>query len=95
MPVAHSFDNSAVAVRAAIANQDFSVEALTSQFLSRIAAGNGHIGAVRFVLGDQALSAARAMDVRIGAGDTLPPLAGLPLIIKENCDTAGAVCFSS
>lgn len=85
-------DTSAVAACRAIRQRDVSVQELTSRFLAQIDAGNGTIGAVRHILHDQANDAARAMDARIQSGAPLPPLAGLPVIIKENCDTIGALC---
>lgn len=88
----YSFETSAVAACAAIRKRDVSVQELTSRFLGRIEDGNGRIGAVRHALADQAIEAARAMDARIRAGEALPLLAGLPVVVKENCDTVGAAC---
>lgn len=80
-----------MAALAAIRRRDVSVAALTSRFLERIGEGNAAIGAVRHLSAD-AMTAALAMDARIQAGDALPPLAGLPVLVKENCDTAGVPC---
>ncbi|WP_158268971.1 amidase [Ensifer sp. NM-2] len=84
--------SSMTAARVAITRRDVSVEALTSRFLSIIADSNSVIGAVRSVAADEALEAARAMDIRLEAGGSLAPLAGMPVIVKENCDTAGMAC---
>jgi Asp-tRNA(Asn)/Glu-tRNA(Gln) amidotransferase A subunit family amidase len=90
--MAHSIATSARAALAAIRRGDVSIQELTSHFLERIAADNAAIGALRDVLADDAMASARAMDERIRAGQPLPPLGGLPLVIKENCDVAGAAC---
>jgi Asp-tRNA(Asn)/Glu-tRNA(Gln) amidotransferase A subunit family amidase len=90
--VAHSFETSAEAACAAIRERDVSAQELTSRFLARIEAGNGSLGAIRHVMVDQAIEAARALDAKIEAGERLPPLAGLPVVVKENCDTAGVPC---
>jgi Asp-tRNA(Asn)/Glu-tRNA(Gln) amidotransferase A subunit family amidase len=90
--VAESFEMSVVAALTAIRERDVSAQELTSRFLKRIESGNGDIGALRHTLADQAIEVARAMDVRIRAGEALPPLAGLPVVVKENCDTVGAPC---
>ncbi|MGH6860452.1 MAG: amidase, partial [Phyllobacterium sp.] len=68
------------------------MEVLTSHFLSRIQSGNPQLCALRFVDEEQALQAARAMDRRLAAGEPLPALAGVPVVVKENCDTAGMPC---
>lgn len=80
----------ATAAKVAIAKGNVSVEALTAHFLSAIEETNRQIHAVRFVTGEQALETARALDRQIEAGVTAGPLAGIPVIIKENCDTVGA-----
>ena len=90
--MAHSFETNAEAACAAIRNRDVSAQELTSHFLARIEAGNGSLGAIRHVMADQAIEAARAVDAKTEAGEALPPLAGLPVVVKENCDTAGAPC---
>jgi Asp-tRNA(Asn)/Glu-tRNA(Gln) amidotransferase A subunit family amidase len=87
-----TFPVRAVEAKAAVARRDVSAEALTSHFLSKIAQTNGQTHAVRFVMNDQALENARAVDRKIETGDTPCSLAGIPVIVKENCDTVGAPC---
>lgn len=88
----HSIDTSAMAALAAIRQRDVSVAELTSRFLARITEGNAAVGAVRHSLADTAMAAALAMDKRIEARGVVPPLAGLPVVVKENCDTADVAC---
>jgi Asp-tRNA(Asn)/Glu-tRNA(Gln) amidotransferase A subunit family amidase len=80
------------AASSAVTRRDFSFEELTSQFLSRIAESNAAVGAIRVTAVAEALNAARAMDRLLEAGGPLPPLAGMPVVIKENCDTIGIPC---
>jgi Asp-tRNA(Asn)/Glu-tRNA(Gln) amidotransferase A subunit family amidase len=87
-----SLDTSAVAALSVLQKRDVSAVDLTSHFLAHIEAGNAGISAVRHVLAEQALDAARLIDRKRHSRDTLPPIAGLPVLVKENCDTAGAPC---
>jgi Asp-tRNA(Asn)/Glu-tRNA(Gln) amidotransferase A subunit family amidase len=89
--VTDPFEKSAVAACAAIRRRDVSVQELTSHFLARIERGNCGIRALRHVMADRAIEAAGVIDARIRAGEALP-LAGLPFVVKENCDTVGAPC---
>ena len=88
----HSLHTSAVAALSALQKRDVSAHDLTSHFLAHIKAGNAGIAAVRHVLAEQALDAAQLVDKRRQSGDFVPPLAGLPVLVKENCDTVGASC---
>jgi Asp-tRNA(Asn)/Glu-tRNA(Gln) amidotransferase A subunit family amidase len=87
-----SIGTSAVAALSALQNGDVSAFDLTSHFLAHIKAGNAGISAVRHVLAEQAFDAARLGDKKRQSGGHIPPLAGLPVLVKENCDTAGAPC---
>jgi Asp-tRNA(Asn)/Glu-tRNA(Gln) amidotransferase A subunit family amidase len=90
--VTYSDETTAVAVLSAIRERDVSAQDLTSRFLARIERGNPRICAMRHVAARDALDTARALEAHIRAGGALPPLAGLPVVIKENCDTAGLPC---
>lgn len=68
-----------------------SAEALTAACLERIAARNTDIRAVSDVLGDSALATARDIDRRRADGGPLGALAGLPVLVKDLVDVAGAV----
>lgn len=73
----------AAAVRA---RRLFAVELVTAA-LERIERLNPALNAATLVLPDRALEEARAVDERGPAG----PLAGLPLLVKDNTDLAGTV----
>ena len=57
--------------------------------LQRIGELDAHVHAFLSVNHDAALAAARQWDVRYAGGEDLPPLAGIPIAIKDNICTAG------
>jgi Asp-tRNA(Asn)/Glu-tRNA(Gln) amidotransferase A subunit family amidase len=69
--------------------REVSAEALVAESLGRIERLDGPINAVVRTRGDVALADAAAIDARIEAGEDPGPLAGLPLLVKDNEDTAG------
>ena len=75
------FDSAAVQA-AALASGDISSVELTQAHLDRIAAVDGDVHAFLHV-SDQALVTAAAIDARRAAGETLSPLAGVPVAIKD------------
>src|SRR5215212_4527793 len=79
---------SAVELRARIGRGDVSCEEVTREALGRIAALEPAIRAFVTVTEESALEQARAMDVRRARGEALPPLAGLPVALKDNFSTA-------
>lgn len=66
---------------------ELSAEQLVSATLDRIGARDESVGAWVCLDGPAALVAARAVDERRKRGDTLPPLAGIPVGIKDIIDT--------
>jgi Asp-tRNA(Asn)/Glu-tRNA(Gln) amidotransferase A subunit family amidase len=64
-------------------------QALVTASLERIDRLDGPVNAVISTRGDDALADAAAIDARIVAGDDPGPLAGLPLLVKDNEDCAG------
>jgi Asp-tRNA(Asn)/Glu-tRNA(Gln) amidotransferase A subunit family amidase len=81
-----------MAAVAAIRNRDCSVADLTEGFLARIGEYNPWINALRDTDADQARQTARALDARLDRGEDIGPLGGLPVVVKENCDSAGYTC---
>ncbi|MDR1449689.1 MAG: Asp-tRNA(Asn)/Glu-tRNA(Gln) amidotransferase subunit GatA [Propionibacteriaceae bacterium] len=66
-----------------------SVEAVQA-CLDRIEAADAAVGAFLHVDADRALAAARAVDARRAAGADLPPLAGVPVAVKDAFAMTGA-----
>ncbi|HZD18365.1 MAG TPA: amidase [Actinomycetota bacterium] len=71
----------------AIRERRVSVVELVTQSLARIERRDPELNAVTAVRAERALEEARALDERGGAG----PLAGLPLLVKDNTDLTGTV----
>ena len=62
---------------------------VTQAHLDRIAAVDGKVHAFLHVSAERALATAREIDARRAAGETLHPLAGVPIAIKDVVVTAG------
>lgn len=75
-------------VRQGLAAGKFSAEALIEACIAQVKALNGKYNAIIFE-NDQALETAREIDRRRAAGETLGPLAGVPIVIKDTMDMAG------
>ena len=75
-------------VQAGLAAGDFTAEELTIACLARIAEFNPAYNAIIFE-NESALKEARAIDRRRADGEALPPLAGVPLVVKDTMDMAG------
>ncbi len=76
------------AIEKAFAAGTYTSEALTQAFLDRIAIFNDAYNAMVF-LNPDALADARAIDARRAAGETLGPLAGVPVVVKDAMDMVG------
>jgi len=63
---------------------------VTQAHLDRIAAVDGAVHAFLYVDEERALTRAAAVDARIAAGDTVGPLAGVPLALKDVLTYRGA-----
>ncbi|MCS5690479.1 Asp-tRNA(Asn)/Glu-tRNA(Gln) amidotransferase subunit GatA [Cyanobium sp. FGCU-6] len=68
---------------------DVSARELTDQQLARIAAVEPEVHAFLEVTAERARADADRIDAALAAGDPLPPLAGIPLAIKDNLCTRG------
>ncbi|HVF07589.1 MAG TPA: amidase [Actinomycetota bacterium] len=64
-------------------------EALVAESLERIERLDGSIGSVVSTRGADALAEAAAVDARVASGEDPGPLAGLPLLVKDNEHVAG------
>jgi aspartyl-tRNA(Asn)/glutamyl-tRNA(Gln) amidotransferase subunit A len=80
---------SATAQAAAIARRELGARELTGAYLARIAAIDPALGAFLAVDGERALARADQIDAAIARGDTVGPLAGVPLAIKDLVVTEG------
>jgi aspartyl-tRNA(Asn)/glutamyl-tRNA(Gln) amidotransferase subunit A len=79
----------ATEIAAAVADGDTSAEEVARAHLDRIAAVDDRVHAFLHVDAEGALEAARAVDARRRAGETLGPLAGVPVAVKDVMATRG------
>jgi amidase len=84
-------DWSAAAMAAAIQSRELSSEELVRACLQRIAAVNPKLNAVVQQRAEDALVDARSADAAVKRRDTLGPLHGVPMTIKDSLDTAGVI----
>ena len=67
----------------------FSSADAVKSVVGRIEARNGELNALITDVIEDPIAAAQAVDARRAAGEDLPPLAGVPITIKENIDVTG------
>ena len=80
----------AVDLAARIRSRELSSVEVTQAHLDRIAEVDGDVHAFLHVDGARALVAAEAIDAKIAAGESVGPLAGVPLALKDVLTYAGA-----
>ena len=80
---------SAVELAAKIRAREISSVELLYHFATRIDRYNPEINAVIFEWRERALDEARAADKKLGSGDTLGPLHGVPMTVKESFPVTG------
>ncbi|HEX9037249.1 MAG TPA: amidase family protein [Ktedonobacterales bacterium] len=80
---------SGIELARAIAAGDVSAVEAVDAHIARIEAVNPRLNAVVFTRYDEARAEARAADERRGRGETLGPLGGVPVTIKEALDLVG------
>jgi amidase len=80
----------AARMAAGIAAREISAREAVTACIDRLHAVNGAVNAVTFDLSAEALELADRADRAVQRGDTLPPLHGVPVTIKENVDQAGS-----
>jgi aspartyl-tRNA(Asn)/glutamyl-tRNA(Gln) amidotransferase subunit A len=76
-------------VRDAIATRKISARELTADFYRRIAAQNSELNVYLTLSEERAYAQADKIDTMHSAGDSLPPLAGVPMAIKDVISTRG------
>jgi Asp-tRNA(Asn)/Glu-tRNA(Gln) amidotransferase A subunit family amidase len=62
---------------------------LVAESMARIERSDGPVNAVVLLSPNDAVAAASAIDARVAAGEDPGPLAGLPLLVKDNEDAVG------
>jgi aspartyl-tRNA(Asn)/glutamyl-tRNA(Gln) amidotransferase subunit A len=77
------------ALRDLIRTGEVSAREVTEAYLRRIEAVDPRVRAYVTVTAETALAQADAIDARRRAGETLPPLAGVPIALKDNFCTEG------
>src|SRR3954467_2773394 len=75
--------------RTAIEERQFTAATLVEDFYKKIAAEDGDIHAYLTLSKERALAQAERIDKLAGKGDPLPPLAGVPMAIKDALVTKG------
>ena len=76
-------------VRNAIAGRQTTATAIAQRFYDRIRKDDPEIGAFLTLCEERALAQAAHIDALAGAGEPLPPLAGVPIAIKDVMVTSG------
>ncbi|HEY2530194.1 MAG TPA: amidase family protein [Xanthobacteraceae bacterium] len=80
---------SARTIAGLIGDRSISSAEVVEHFIARLHAANPALNAVAVDLSDRARTSAAAVDRALSRGEILPPLAGLPVTIKECFDLAG------
>jgi aspartyl-tRNA(Asn)/glutamyl-tRNA(Gln) amidotransferase subunit A len=76
-------------VREALASKKISARELAMDYYERIGARNPELNAYLTLSQDRAFAQADRMDALVAAGKPLPPLAGVPLAVKDVISTRG------
>jgi AtzE family amidohydrolase len=87
-------DSSAADIARSVAEGERSAETHATEALARIRTHNPSINAVTAVTEDRALAEARDIDARRARGEALPPLAGVPYVVKNLYDVDGMVTLA-
>lgn len=70
--------------RKALLNKEISAQELVNAHYARIEKVDSRLGAYNSLCKEQALETAKNVDEKIAKGEPLPPLAGIPLALKDN-----------
>src|ERR1700720_1565523 len=76
-------------VREALASKKISARELSADYYKRIAARNPELNAYLTLSKDRAFAQADRVDALVAAGKPLPPLAGVPMAVKDVISTRG------
>src|SRR5258708_12883765 len=76
-------------VREAVAAKKVSARELAGEFYKRIEARNAELNAFLTLSPERAYAQAQRVDAMAAAGKALPPLAGVPIAIKDVISTRG------
>ena len=87
--MAELWQMSGLALGRAIASREVSAVEVLDAILARVEAVNPKVNAVVTLVAGRAREEARAVDVRIAAGETGGPLCGVPVSIKDLIETKG------
>ena len=68
-------------------DRQISCRELTEIYLSEIEKANGALNAYVNVTADKALETAQIVDKKISSGESLQPLEGIPMTLKDNIST--------
>jgi fatty acid amide hydrolase len=82
-------DMSACEIARRIATRALSASDVSEHFIARLQSVNGKLNAVTVELFESARKSAAEVDHAVGRGEKLPPLAGVPVTIKDCFDLAG------
>src|SRR5246500_5221379 len=77
------------AVREALASKKIFARELASEYYQRIEARNPELNAYLTLSQERAFAQAQRVDEMVASGKTLPPLAGVPMAIKDVISTRG------
>lgn len=88
-------NETALDIAKAVQSGKRSAREVVQSYLSAIDAREADIHAFNYVMRDEALVAADAIDVRIKAGEDVGPLAGVPVALKDNMCTDGVLTTCS
>ncbi len=80
---------SAVDLAKSVQSGERSAREIVEEHLAAIDARESEIHAFNYVMVDEARAAAGAIDARVAAGESVGPLAGVPVALKDNMCTTG------
>lgn len=81
--------------RQALLNKEISAVDLVNAEYERIESVDETLGAFNSLCKEQAIETAKQVDKKISAGEKLPPLAGIPLALKDNINLKGTKTTAS